>query len=159
MYHKAVKTVAQRMKRLGEVERMAEREIKRFHKHLDLEDPIKIQRYETLEMWQCSFAMSSQRAKHAGVEPTIKEKMQLESLKQNPTVGRIVEGHVIKKLFTEDEDEDNDNEEDDKVTKKQIDTGEDCNRLKDLNKWWVGVRNAFPLFFSSSGYSCVGVPV
>ena len=31
-----------------------------------------------------------------------------------------------------------------------------CNytqRLRDSNKWWVGVRSAFPLFFSSSGYN------
>ena len=28
-----------------------------------------------------------------------------------------------------------------------------CNRLKDFNKWWVGVRDTFPLFFSSSGYN------
>ena len=28
-----------------------------------------------------------------------------------------------------------------------------CNRLKDVNKWWVGIRSAFPLFLSSSGYN------
>ena len=28
-----------------------------------------------------------------------------------------------------------------------------CNRLRDINKWWVGVRGTFPLFLSSSGYN------
>ena len=28
-----------------------------------------------------------------------------------------------------------------------------CNRLRDINKWWVGIRSVFPLFLSSSGYN------
>ena len=48
-----------------------------------------------------------------GVEPTIEEKMQLESLRQNPTYGKIIEGDIIKKLFPEEEDYEEEEEEDD----------------------------------------------
>ena len=114
MYHKAVETIGQCMKQLGGEKSMAEREIERFCKDLRLGDVRKLQRYETPEMWKCSFAMSSQRVKQVGVEPTIEEKMQLESLRQNPTYEKILEGDVIKNLFPEEEDDDEE-EEDDEV--------------------------------------------
>ena len=115
MYHKAVETIGQCIKKLGGEKSMAEREIERFCEDLRLGDVSKLKRYETPEMWQCTFAMSSRRVKQVGVEPTIEEKMQLESLRQNPTHGKIIEGDVIKKLFPEEEDyeeeeEDNDDE-------------------------------------------------
>ena len=59
MYHKAVETIGQCMKKLGGVKSMAEREIERFCKDLRSGDVRKLQRYETPEMWQHSFAMSS----------------------------------------------------------------------------------------------------
>ena len=96
MYHKAVETIVQRMKKLGGLESMAEKKIERFHEDLRSGDAGKLQRYETPEMWQCSFAMNSQRAKQVGVEPMIKEKMQLESLRQNPTYEKIMEVTLLK---------------------------------------------------------------
>ena len=87
------------MKKLGGEKSMAEREIERFCEDLRLGDVRKLQRYETPEMWQRTFAMSSRRAKQKGMEPTIEEKMQLESLRQNPTYDKIIEGDVIKKTF------------------------------------------------------------
>ena len=106
---------------------MAEREIERFCKDLRSGDVSKLQRYETPEMWQHTFAMSSRRAKQVGVEPTIEEKMQLESLRQNPTYEKIIEGDVIKKLFPEEEDDEEEEEEndDDEVIIRGTDGGED----------------------------------
>ena len=75
---------------------MAEREIERFREDLRLGDVSKLQRYKTPEMWQHTFAMSSRRAKQVGMEPTIEEKMELESLRQNPTYEKIIEGDIIK---------------------------------------------------------------
>ena len=115
MYHKAVETIGQCMKKLGGEKSMAEREIERFREDLRLGDVSKLQRYETPEMWQRTFAMSSRRVKQVGVEPTIEEKMQLESLRQNPTYGKIIEGDVIKKLFTEEEDYEEEEDDDDEV--------------------------------------------
>ena len=112
------------MKKLGGQESMAEREIERFNEDLRSGDVGKLQRYDSPEMWQHSFSMSSRRVKHIGVEPTIEEKMQLESLKQNPTYEKIIEGDVIKNLFPEKEDDD-DEEEDDKVIIRGTDGGED----------------------------------
>ena len=116
----------QHNKKLDGPESMAEREIQRFHEDHDSGDVGKIQRYETPEMWQHSFAMSNRRAKHMGVEPTIKEKMQLESLKQNPTFEKIIEGDIIKNLFLHKEDDDDEGEDnDDKVIIRGTDGGED----------------------------------
>ena len=128
MYHKAVETIGQRMKKLGGEKSMAEREIERFHEDLRLGDVSKLQRYKTPEMWQHTFAMSSRRVKQVGVEPTIEEKMQLESLRQNPTYEKIIEGDIIKKLFPEEEDyeqEEEKEEDDDKVIIRGTDGGED----------------------------------
>ena len=121
MYHKAVETIGQCMKKLGGEKSMAEREIERFHEDLRSGDMRKLQRYKTPEMWQCSFAMSSQRAKQVGLEPTIEEKM------QNPTYEKIIEGDVIKKLFPEEEDdeEEDDDDDDDEVIIRGTDGGED----------------------------------
>ena len=95
MYHKAVETIGQCMKKLVGEKSMAEREIERFQEDLRSGDVRKLQGYKTSEMWQHTFAMSSRRAKQAGVEPTIEEKMQLESLRQNPTYEKIIEGDII----------------------------------------------------------------
>ena len=60
------------------------------------------------------------------MERTIEEKMQLESLRQNPTYGKIIEGDVIKKLFHEEKDDDEEEEDDDdKVIIRGTDGGED----------------------------------
>ena len=126
MYHKAVETIGQHMKKLGGEKSMAKREIERFCKDLRSGDVSKLQRYKTPEMWQRTFAMSSRRAKQAGVEPTIEEKMQLESLRQNPTYGKIIEGDVIKKLFPEEEDYEEEEEDyDDEAIIRGTDGGED----------------------------------
>ena len=50
MYHKAVETIGQCMKKLGGEKSMAEREIERFSKDLRLGDVSKLQRYKTPEM-------------------------------------------------------------------------------------------------------------
>ena len=63
--------------------------------------------------------------KQVGVEPTIEEKMQLESLRQNPTYGKIIEGDIIKKLFPEEEDYEEEEEDDNKVIIRGTDGGED----------------------------------
>ena len=61
-----------------------------------------------------------------GVEPTIEEKMQLESLRQNPTYGKIIEGDIIKKLFPEEEDyEEEEDDDDDEVIIRGTNGGED----------------------------------
>ena len=104
---------------------MAEREIERFCKDLRSGDVSKLQRYETPEMWQHTFAMSSRRAKQAGVEPTIEEKMQLESLRQNPTYEKIIKSDVIKKLFPEEDYEEEEEEDDDEEIIRGTDGGED----------------------------------
>ena len=57
------------------------------------------------------------------MEPTIEEKMQLESLRQNPTYKKIIESDVIKNLFPEEEEEEE--EDDDKVIIRGTDGGED----------------------------------
>ena len=59
MYHKAVETIGQWMKKLGGEKSMAEREIERFCEDLRSGDVRKLQRYETPEMWQHTFSMSS----------------------------------------------------------------------------------------------------
>ena len=127
MYHKAVETIGQHMKKLGGEKSMAEREIERFHEDLRLGDVRKLQRYKTPEVWQCTFAMSSRRAKQVWVEPTIEEKMQLESLRQNPTYEKIIKGDIIKKLFPEEEDDEEEKEEDgdNEVIIRGTDGGED----------------------------------
>ena len=63
--------------------------------------------------------------KQAGVEPSIEEKMQLESLRQNPIYEKIIECDVIKKLFPEEEDDDEKDDDDDKVIIRGTDGGED----------------------------------
>ena len=125
MYHKAVETIGQCMKKFGGEKSMAEREIERFRKDLRSGDVSKLQRYETPEMWQHTFAMSSRRVKQARVEPTIEEKMQLESLRQNSTYEKIIEGDVIKKLFPEEEDYEEEDDDDNEVIIRGIDGEED----------------------------------
>ena len=66
MYSKVVETIGQCIKKLGGEKSMAEREIERFRKDLRSGDVSKLQRYETPEMWQCTLAMSSRRAKLGG---------------------------------------------------------------------------------------------
>ena len=64
--------------------------------------------------------------KQVGVAPTIEEKMQLESLRQNPTHEKIIEGGVIKSLFPEEEDDDEEEEDnDDEVIIRGTDGGKD----------------------------------
>ena len=59
------------------------------------------------------------------MEPTIEEKMQLESLRQNPTCEKLIKGDVIKKLFPEEEDYEEEDDDNDEVIIRGTDGGED----------------------------------
>ena len=71
------------------------------------------------------FCYEQSKSETGGVEPTIEEKMQLESLRQNPTYEKIIEGDIIKNLFPEEEDDDEEDDDDNEVIIRGTDRGED----------------------------------
>ena len=122
-YHKAVESIADRMHSLGGPKTIAERQLRKYKQALASKDPKEIERYKSPGIWERTYSLGVRRADKEGVGPTIKEKMELESMKQTPTFGRIIQDNVIKKLFTEDDDgneeEDEEEEEEDEGWKKK----------------------------------------
>ena len=98
-YHKAIESIAEQMKRIGGPETIAERQVRKYKEALESKDPEKIAKYQSPGLWERTYTLGLRRADKEGVGPTMREKMELESLKQTPTFGKIIEDNIIRKLF------------------------------------------------------------